>query len=103
MKHIIIIAVSLLLFACSGNQTSNKNHDAAIHCHIEGVVHDRHNSDKLLLYVGIDGNVSLSSQPHSEIDIKKGEFSCDIYLNEPQYCELVFEDELKDIGNLLIL
>lgn len=96
MKHIIIIAASLLLFACSGNQTTNKNNDAPIHCHIEGVVHDRPKSDKLLLYVGIDGNVSLlSSQPHSEIDIEKGKFACDIYLNEPQYCELVFEDEIK--------
>ena len=95
MKHIAIALLSLFIIACSGNQNNVKPNDVAVHCHIEGEVHDRPKSDKLLLYVGIDGNIALSSKPHSEIDIKNGKFTCDIYLNEAQYCEFVFEDELK--------
>lgn len=96
MKHIIIIIASLFLLACSGDKTNSRNHDASIRCHIEGTVHNRPQSDKLLLYVGIDGNVALSSKPYDEIEVSNGQFSYDFYIDEPQYCELVFEDELKN-------
>lgn len=90
-----MILCSLLVAACAGNQpTTEQNSDAAIHCHIEGKVHNRPQSEVLLLYVGIDGMVAQSSKPHTEIEIRGGEFSCDLYLDEPQYCELVFADEL---------
>ena len=97
MKRITMILCSLLTAACAGNQpTTEQNSDAAVHCHIEGRVHNRPKSDKLLLYVGIEGMVALSSKPHTEIDIRGGEFSCDLYLDEPQYCELIFADELSN-------
>lgn len=96
MKRITIIIIALIIGACSGNQTKNQQTEAPIHCHINGVVHDRPESRKLLLYVGVDGNIALSSQPHSEIKISDGQFSYDLYIDEPQYCELVFEDELEN-------
>ncbi len=88
--------IALIICACSGNQTKNQQTDAPIHCHINGVVHDRPESSKLLLYIGVDGNIAVSSQPYSEIKIRNGQFSYDLYLDEPQYCELVFEDEFKN-------
>ncbi len=95
MKRITMILCSLLAVACAGNQpTTEQTTDAAVHCRIEGKVHNRPDSDMLLLYVGIDGNVAMSSKPHAEIEIRGGEFSCDLYIDEPQYCELVFADEL---------
>lgn len=95
MKRITMILCSLFAVACAGNQpTTEQNSDAAVHCHIEGKVHNRPQSEVLLLYVGIDGMVAQSSKPHTEIEIRGGEFSCDLYLDEPQYCELVFADEL---------
>lgn len=96
MKRFSTIMIALIICACSGNQTKNQQTDAPIHCHINGVVHDRPESNKLLLYIGVDGNIAVSSQPYSEIKIRNGQFSYDLYLDEPQYCELVFEDEFKN-------
>ena len=97
MKRITMILCSLLVAACAGNQpAAEQDTDAAVHCHIEGKVHNRPQSDELLLYVGIDGMVAQSSRPHTIIDIRGGEFSCDLYIDEPQYCELVFADELAN-------
>lgn len=96
MRRFFTIMIALIICACSGNQTKNQQTDAPIHCHINGVVHDRPESSKLLLYIGVDGNIAVSSQPYSEIKIRNGQFSYDLYLNEPQYCELVFEDEFKN-------
>lgn len=95
MIRIAIIILSLLIAACSGNQSQNNPENAAIHCHIEGTVHNRPDSDKLLLFVGIGGYTAQSVQPYSEIDIKNGKFSCDIYIDEAQYCELIFEEEIQ--------
>ena len=96
MRRFFTIMIALIICACSGNQTKNQQTDAPIHCHINGVVHDRPESSKLLLYIGVDGNITVSSQPYSEIKIRNGQFSYDLYLDEPQYCELVFEDEFKN-------
>lgn len=96
MKRFSTIMIALIICACSGNQTKNQQTDATIHCHINGVVHDRPESSKLLLYIGVDGNIAGSSQPYSEIKIRNGQFLYDLYLDEPQYCELVFEDEFKN-------
>lgn len=96
MKRITIIIIALIIGACSGNKTNSQKTDTLIHCHINGVVNDRPESRKLLLYVGVDGNIASSSQPYSEIKIRNGQFSYDLHLDEPQYCELVFEDELKN-------
>lgn len=96
MRRFSTIMIALIICACSGNQTKNQQTDAPIHCHINGVVHDRPESSKLLLYIGVDGNIAVSSQPYSEIKIRNGQFSYDLYLDEPQYCELVFEDEFKN-------
>ncbi|MBQ3197666.1 MAG: TlpA family protein disulfide reductase [Alistipes sp.] len=96
MKRFSTIMIALIICACSGNQTKNQQTDATIHCHINGVVHDRPESSKLLLYIGVDGNIAVSSQPYCEIKISDSQFSYDLYLNEPQYCELVFEDEFKN-------
>lgn len=96
MRRFSTIIIALIICACSGNQTENQQTDAPIHCHINGVVHDRPESSKLLLYIGVDGNIAVSSQPYSEIKIRNGQFSYDLYLDEPQYCELVFEDEFKN-------
>ncbi len=97
MKRITMILCSLLVAACAGNQpAAEQDTDAAVHCHIEGKVHNRPQSDELLLFVGIDGMVAQSSRPHTIIDIRGGEFSCDLYIDEPQYCELVFADELAN-------
>ena len=96
MKRFSTIMIALIICACSGNQTKNQQTDAPIHCHINGVIHDRPESSKLLLYIGVDGNIAVSSQPYSEIKIRNGQFSYDLYLDEPQYCELVFEDEFKN-------
>ena len=94
MKRITMILCGLLGVACAGNApTAEQNSDAAVHCHIEGKVHNRPQSDELWLFVGIDGMVAQSSRPHTIIEIRGGEFSCDLYLDEPQYCELVFADE----------
>lgn len=96
MKRFSTIMIALIICACSGNQTKNQQTDATIHCHINGVVHDRPESNKLLLYIGVDGNIAVSSQPYCEIKISDSQFSYDLYLDEPQYCELVFEDEFKN-------
>lgn len=97
MKRITMILCSLLVAACAGNQpAAEQDTDTAVHCHIEGKVHNRPQSDELLLFVGIDGMVAQSSRPHTIIDIRGGEFSCDLYIDEPQYCELVFADELAN-------
>ena len=96
MKRFSTIMIALIICACSGNQTKNQQTDAPIHCHINGIVHDRPESSKLLLYIGVDGNIAVSSQPYSEIKIRNSQFSYDLYLDEPQYCELVFEDEFKN-------
>ncbi len=96
MKQFSTIMIALIICACSGNQTKNQQTDAPIHCHINGVVHDRPESSKLLLYIGVDGNIAVSSQPYCEIKISDSQFSYDLYLDEPQYCELVFEDEFKN-------
>ena len=96
MRRFSTIMIALIICACSGNQTKNQQTDAPIHCHINGVVQDRPESSKLLLYIGVDGNIAVSSQPYSEIKIRNGQFSYDLYLDEPQYCELVFEDEFKN-------
>ena len=96
MKRIAMILCSLLAVACAGNSPTEQNSDAAVHCHIEGKVHNRPQSNLLLLYVGIDGHLAQSSKPHTVIEIRGGEFICDLYLDEPQYCELVFEDELSN-------
>ena len=95
MKIILFILFTLLLGACSKNKTNNTISEAAVNCHIEGVVHNRAESTKLLLYTGIDGNVSLSAQPYEVINIRNGKFACDISLDEAQYCELIFEEERK--------
>lgn len=96
MKRFSTIMIALIICACSGNQTENQQTDATIHCHINGIVHDRPESSKLLLYIGVDGNIAVSSQPYCEIKISDSRFSYDLYLDEPQYCELVFEDEFKN-------
>ena len=96
MKRFSTIMIALIICACSGNQTKNQQTDAPIHCHINGIVHDRPESNKLLLYIGVDGNIAVSSQPYCEIKISDSQFSYDLYLDEPQYCELVFEDEFKN-------
>ena len=96
MKRFSTIMIALIICACSGNQTENQQTDASIHCHINGIVHDRPESSKLLLYIGVDGNIAVSSQPYCEIKICDSQFSYDLYLDEPQYCELVFEDEFKN-------
>lgn len=97
MKRITMILCSLLAVACAGNQpTTEQNTDAAVHCHIEGKVHNRPKSKRLMLYTGIDGNVAQSSRPTTVIDINGGKFVCDIYLNEADICELVFEDEMSN-------
>lgn len=94
MKRITMILCSLLVAACAGNQpAAEQDTDTAVHCHIEGKVHNRPQSDELWLFVGIDGMVAQSSRPHTIIDIRGGVFSCDLYLDEPQYCELVFAEE----------
>ena len=95
MIRIAIIIISILIAACSGNQSKINPENAAIHCHIEGTVHNRPYSDKLLLFVGIGGYTAQSTKPYSEIDIKNGKFSCDIYIDEAQYCELIFEEEIS--------
>lgn len=95
MIRIAIIILSLLIAACSGNQPQNNLENAAIHCHVEGTVHNRPDSDKLLLFVGISGYTSQATKPYAEIDIKNGKFSCDIYIDEAQYCELIFEEEIQ--------
>lgn len=95
MIRIAIIILSLLFAACSGNQQKNNPENAAIHCHIDGTVHNRPDSDKLLLFVGISGYTSQATKPYAEIDIKNGKFSCDIYIDEAQYCELIFEEEIQ--------
>lgn len=95
MIRIAIIIISLLFAACSGNQPKINPENAAIHCHIEGTVHNRPDSDKLLLFVGISGYTSQATKPYTEIDIKNGKFSCDIYIDEAQYCELIFEEEIQ--------
>ena len=95
MIRIAIIIISILIAACSGNQPRINPENAAIHCHIEGTVHNRPDSDKLLLFVGIGGYTAQSTKPYSEIDIKNGKFSCDIYIDEAQYCELIFEEEIS--------
>ncbi len=95
MIRIAIIIISILIAACSGNQPKINPENAAIHCHIEGTVHNRPYSDKLLLFVGIGGYTAQSTKPYSEIDIKNGKFSCDIYIDEAQYCELIFEEEIS--------
>ena len=95
MIRIAIIIISILIAACSGNQPKINPENAAIHCHIEGTVHNRPDSDKLLLFVGIGGYTAQSTKPYSEIDIKNGKFSCDIYIDEAQYCELIFEEEIS--------
>ena len=86
MIRIAIIILSLLFAACSGNQPKINPENAAIHCHVEGTVHNRPDSDKLLLFVGISGYTSQATKPYAEIDIKNGKFSCDIYIDESQYC-----------------
>lgn len=96
MRLFAIAAISLILGACSGNPTNQQQNDAPIHSHIKGVVHDRAQSSKLHLYVGINGKAAVSSKPYCVIDIQDGEFSYDLYLDEPQYCELIFEDELEN-------
>ena len=96
MRRLSTIMIALIICACSGNQTKNQQTDAPIHCHINGVVHDRPESSELRLYIGVDGNIAVSSQPYSEIKIRNGQFSYDLYLDVPQYCELVFEDEFKN-------
>ena len=95
MIRIAIIIISILIAACSGNQPKINPENVAIHCHIEGTVHNRPDSDKLLLFVGIGGYTAQSTKPYSEIDIKNGKFSCDIYIDEAQYCELIFEEEIS--------
>lgn len=95
MIRIAIIILSLLIAACSGNQPQNNPENAAIHCHVEGTVHNRPDSDKLLLFVGISGYTSQATKPYAEIDIKNGKFSYDIYIDEEQYCELIFEEEIQ--------
>lgn len=95
MIRIAIIILSLLFAACSGNQPKINPENTAIHCHIEGTVHNRPDSDKLLLFVGISGYTSQATKPYAEIDIKNGKFSCDIYIDEAQYCELIFEEEIQ--------
>ena len=95
MIRIAIIIISILIAACSGNQSKINPKNAAIHCHIEGTVHNRPDSDKLLLFIGIGGYTAQSTKPYSEIDIKNGKFSCDIYIDEAQYCELIFEEEIS--------
>ena len=95
MIRIAIIILSLLIAACSGNQSKNNPENAAIHCHVEGTVHNRPDSDKLLLFVGISGYTSQATKPYAEIDIKNGKFSYDIYIDEAQYCELIFEEEIQ--------
>ena len=95
MIRIAIIILSLLIAACSENQPKINPENAAIHCHIEGTIHNRPESDKLLLFVGIGGYTAQSIKPYSEIDIKNSKFSCDIYINEAQYCELIFEEEIS--------
>ena len=95
MIRIAIIILSLLIAACSGNQPQNNPENAAIHCHVEGTVHNRPDSDKLLLFVGISGYTSQATKPYAEIDIKNGKFSYDIYIDEAQYCELIFEEEIQ--------
>ena len=95
MIRIAIIILSLLFAACSGNQPKINPENAAIHCHIEGTVHNRPDSDKLLLFVGISGYTSQATKPYAEIDIKNGKFSYDIYIDEAQYCELIFEEEIQ--------
>ena len=95
MIRIAIIITSILIAACSGNQPKINPENAAIHCHIEGTVHNRPDSDKLLLFVGIGGYTAQSTKPYSEIDIKNSKFSCDIYIDEAQYCELIFEEEIS--------
>ena len=81
MIRIAIIITSISIAACSGNQPKINPENAAIHCHIEGTVHNRPDSDKLLLFVGIGGYTAQSTKPYSEIDIKNGKFSCDIYID----------------------
>ena len=95
MIRIAITILSLLIAACSGNQPQNNPENAAIHCHVEGTVHNRPDSDKLLLFVGISGYTSQATKPYAEIDIKNGKFSYDIYIDEAQYCELIFEEEIQ--------
>ena len=95
MIRIAITILSLLIAACSGNQPKINPENAAIHCHVEGTVHNRPDSDKLLLFVGISGYTSQATKPYTEIDIKNGKFSCDIYIDEAQYCELIFEEEIQ--------
>ena len=95
MIRIAIIILSLLIAACSGNQPQNNPENAAIHCHVEGTVHNRPDSDKLLLFVGISGYTSQATKPYAEIDIKNGKFSYDIYIDEAQYCEFIFEEEIQ--------
>ena len=95
MRLHTIIAAALTFVACASNPTENPQ-DYAINCHIEGEIIDRPESDKLLLFVGIEGKMALSSEPYKEIDIRNGKFTCDIYINEAQYCELVFEDEYRN-------
>ena len=95
MIRIAIIILSLLIAACSENQPKINPENAAIHCHIEGTIHNRPESDKLLLFVGIGGYTAQSIKPYSEIDIKNSKFSCNIYIDEAQYCELIFEEEIS--------
>ena len=95
MIRIAIIILSLLIAACSGNQPKINPENAAIHCHIEGTIHNRPDSDKLLLFVGISGYTSQATKPYAEIDIKNGKFSYDIYIDEAQYCELIFKEEIQ--------
>jgi len=69
---------------------------AAVHCRIEGRVHDRPASSLLLLYAHIDGDASQNSRPTAMVPVRDGRFACDIYLEEPDICTLIFADELMN-------
>lgn len=49
----------------------------------------------LYLYEHIDGDESKGSQPAALIPVRKGRFVCELALDEPNYCTLVFAEEKR--------
>lgn len=67
----------------------------ALRCRIEGEVRGRPGSTLLYLYEHIDGDESKGSQPAALIPVREGRFACELTLDEPDYCTLVFAEEKR--------
>lgn len=65
-------------------------------CRIEGEVADRPYSSLLRLYLHLDGFSGRSSKYTALIPVRDGRFSCDLWIDEPDFCQLIFWDEYLD-------